>query len=254
VKDGSIGKRRAVPAPLTAPGRRASMLDVAERRLVRLGLDLHDGPVQDVAALTADVRLLLDHLDGALPPVALQSLADVAARLDGLHSELRDLAFSLESRTLVERPLGDVLAEEARSFRERSSIELSLDVHGDVDDLTASQRIAAARIIQESLSNIRDHSRARQAWVRVLAGEDVVRITIEDDGRGFDVAHARRAARRRGRLGLLGMEERVRLLQGSFSITTSPGSPTEIVVDLPRWRPTGDGSVPKPRGRDASRG
>jgi signal transduction histidine kinase len=178
VKDGSIGKRRAVPAPLTAPGRRASMLDVAERRLVRLGLDLHDGPVQDVAALTADVRLLLDHLDGALPPVALQSLADVAARLDGLHSELRDLAFSLESRTLVERPLGDVLAEEARSFRERSSIELSLDVHGDVDDLTASQRIAAARIIQESLSNIRDHSRARQAWVRVLAGEDVVRITI----------------------------------------------------------------------------
>jgi signal transduction histidine kinase len=230
------------------------MIDVAERRLVRLGLDLHDGPVQDVAALTADVGVLRDHLDDTLPPEARDSLADLASRLERLHTELRDLAFSLEARTLVERALRDVLAQEARSFGERSSIELRLDVEGDVDDLTASQRIAAARIIQEALSNIRDHSGAQHARVRLHAGEDVVRIAIEDDGRGFDPARARREARRRGRLGLLGMEERVRLLHGTFAISTSPGTPTKIEVELPRWRPAHDGKARKARPPDTPRG
>src|SRR5262245_32830275 len=160
------------------------VLDLAERRLVRLGFDLHDGPVQDVAALLADIRFIRTNLGGSAPPAAAASLRDVEHRLDELHEELRDLAHSLEARALVERPLVDVLQREAASFRSRSDIRLDLSVTGDVRDLSASQRIAIARIVQEAITNVRDHSGASRVWVGVHSDDLSTLIEVRDDGCG----------------------------------------------------------------------
>jgi signal transduction histidine kinase len=212
------------------------VLDLAERRLVRLGCDLHDGPVQDVAALLADIRFIRTNLGGSAPPAAAASLADVENRLGELHEELRDLAHSLEARALVERPVVDVLQREAASFRSRSDIRLDLSVSGDVGDLTASQRIAIARIVQEAITNVRDHSRASRVWVRVSTDDLSTLIQVRDDGCGFDPDHVADEPRRGGR-GLRGISERARLLDGSFELETRPGGPTTLEVRLPRWRP-----------------
>jgi signal transduction histidine kinase len=212
------------------------VLDLAERRLVRLGLDLHDGPVQDVAALLADVRFIRGNLGDSVPPAAAASLADVETRLGDLHEELRDLAHLLEARALVERPLVDVLQREAASFRSRSDIQLDLSVTGDVRDLTASQRIAIARIVQEAITNVRDHSGASRVWIRVHADDLSTLIQVRDNGCGFDPEHVA-AETRRGGQGLRGIGERARLLDGSFELETRPGGPTALKVRLPRWRP-----------------
>jgi signal transduction histidine kinase len=222
--------------PGQARGRVANVLDVAERRLVRLGFDLHDGPLQDAAALLADVRALRDQLGECAPADALALLENVDARLVQLHDELRDLSGKLESRALVERSLREGLEREAASFRARCDIELDLAVEGDVSGLTASQRIATSRIVQEAMSNIREHSGARRAEVRVRADDDAIRVRVWDDGRGFVPGRATRDARR-GRLGLLGMSERVRLLEGTLEVASAPGGPTVIDACLPRWRP-----------------
>jgi two-component system sensor histidine kinase DegS len=213
----------------------ATVLDVAERRLVRLGLDIHDGPVQDVAALVADVDLVRERLEETAPAAAA-ALADVEDRLRVLHQELRDLAQSLESRALVERDLRETLEREATVFRGRTSIALDVTVSGDLEGLTASQRTAVARIVQEAMSNIREHSRATAARVEVEAGDEEIRVSIWDDGVGFNPGRARPTSRN-GRLGLLGMHERVRLLNGKLEIETAPGGPASITACVPRWRP-----------------
>jgi signal transduction histidine kinase len=155
--------------------------------------------------------------------------------LGALHQELRDLAQSLESRALVDRDLREVLESDAAAFRQRCGTELELEITGDLDELTASQRTATARIAQEALSNIREHSRAAHARLSVHADDREISISIWDDGVGFGPRHSR--APRQGRLGLVGMQERTRLLHGSLLVDSRPGGPTAIEARLPRWRP-----------------
>jgi two-component system sensor histidine kinase UhpB len=214
------------PAPV-------QVLDVAERRLVRLGFDIHDGPVQDVAALLADLRLVKERLLHIAPAEA--ALGDLESRLRVLHQELRDLAQSLESRALVDRDLREVLESDAAAFRRRSDTTLDLEITGDLDDLTASQRTATARIAQEALSNVREHSRATCARLRVHADDREISISVWDDGVGFGVRRSRASSE--GRLGLVGMRERARLLHGSLAVDSRPGGPTVVEARLPRWRP-----------------
>ena len=171
------------------------VLDVAERRLVRLGFDIHDGPVQDVAALLVDLRLVKERLGDIAPAAA--ALGDLETRLRVLHQELRDLAQSLESRALVDRDLREVLESDAAAFRRRCETELDLEITGDLEELTASQRTATARIAQEALSNIREHSRATRALLRVHADDHEISISVWDDGIGFG-ARGAAAPRNRG--------------------------------------------------------
>jgi len=212
-------------------------LDGAERRLARLALDIHDGPVQDVAALTADVALLRHRLEAVVPDGAAEALRDVQQRLSRVHADLRDLAHALESKTLTDPPLRDVLENLEETFRARSDIVLDLRLSGELEDLTSSQRIAVARIVQEALSNVRDHSHANRATVAVDGGGDVLTVSVSDDGRGFDPATAEEGVRRHMRLGLVGMAQRAHLLGGTFSVTTQAGGPTSIEAAIPRWRP-----------------
>jgi signal transduction histidine kinase len=224
------GRTRRSPRP-PEPG------EVAERRLARLALDIHDGPLQDVAALTADVAVLRQRLEAVVPEPAVEALRDVHARLSRVHADLRDLAEALQSRTLIDPPLREVLERLAETFGIRSDIELDVKFEGDLDDLTSSQRIAVARIVQEALSNVRDHSGATRATVSVVGGTEVLTIGVSDDGRGFDPATVEDGLRRQLHLGLVGMAQRAHLLNGTFSVTTQVGGPTSVEAAIPRWRP-----------------
>lgn len=224
--------------------RESSLSEACERRLVRIALDLHDGPLQNVAGITGDLKLLRHRLELATDGSAdsrrlLGSVGDLEARLDAINSELRDLSHSLESPAVTKRPFAEVLSGEVESFRRRSDISLALELCGDLRSLTASQRIALVRIVQESLSNIRQHSQARHVTVVVSGERDRLVAEIVDDGCGFDVAATLLDAGQRGRLGLVGVSERARLLGGSCQIDSRPGGPTRVAVELPRWRPEG---------------
>jgi signal transduction histidine kinase len=223
-------------------GRESSLSEACERRLVRIALDLHDGPLQNVAGISGDLKLLRHRLErtaagGMDHRRLLGSVGDLEARLEAIDTELRDLSHSLESPAIAKRPLAEILRGEADSFRRRCDISLALELSGDLKALTPSQRIALMRIVQESLSNIREHSCAREVRVAVSGGRDRLIAEIVDDGCGFDVAETLLDAGRRGRLGLVGVSERARLLGGTCEIHSRPGGPTRVAVELPRWRP-----------------
>jgi signal transduction histidine kinase len=213
-----------------------------ERLLVRLGFDLHDGPLQQVYALAQDVRLLREQMVGLVgsthQETVLGRFDDLEAQLAELHQDLRDLAHSLEPRSLLQQPLPEAVERELAALERRTGISTSIVFEGSFDALTASQRIALLRVLQEALSNIRHHSGSREAAV-ILRQETFkgVCMEIRDNGRGFDPAGVVPAEDGESGIGLVGMRERLRLLGGRLEIESSPGGPTTVRATLPRWLP-----------------
>ena len=211
-----------------------------ERLLVRLGYDLHDGPLQQVYALAQDVRLLRDQMvmlvgrEHREPVVG--RFADLESQLAELHQDLRDLAHSLEPRSLLEQPLPDAVGRELTTLTRRTGISTSIVRHGSFDALSASQRIALLRVLQEALSNIKQHSGSRAVAVELR--EDAVEgvcMEIRDDGHGFDPESVVPDEDGQSGIGLAGMRERLRLLGGRLEIESRAGGPTIVRARLPRW-------------------
>jgi signal transduction histidine kinase len=221
--------------------RERMLVAAAERRLMRLGFDLHDGPIQDVLALAADVKLLQQQVY----PFVLEDhreqahgrFDDLTARLVDLDRQLREVAHSLETKSVLSRPLGEILHREVDNFADRLGIEATLEIRGDPDSLSSAQRITVFRAIQEALANVREHSGASSVAVRLRARRSAIEVQITDDGTGFEVERALAKAAQRGRLGLVGIGERVRMLGGTFEVQSAPGGPTTLKFTLPRWEP-----------------
>jgi signal transduction histidine kinase len=222
--------------------RERTLAEASERRLMRLGFDLHDGPLQDLVVLGADVALAQKEIAQRIPARARRvvggRLEDLSAQISALESSLRELARSLEPTSMLERPLGEVLRREVAKFETRGTTRVTLEIGGELDDLTASQRIILYRVVQEGLSNVREHSGATEVRVTVDGRQGQIEVQVVDNGEGFHVEPTLIRAARNGRLGLLGIGERVRLLGGRFDLRSRVGGPTALSVSLPRWRPT----------------
>jgi signal transduction histidine kinase len=219
-----------------------TLVDAAERRLVRLGFDLHDGPLQDLLLLGEDLRLFNDQLGRVLGGRGQEALLrgrveDLDARLVALEAALRGISSSSHPTVLLSTPLPTALGNLTDVFTARTGIEPDLTLRGDPSTLTPSQRIALLNIVQEGLNNTREHSDAPNVSIRIAIDETGLRAELVDDGRGFDVESAVVSAARRGRMGLAGAHERARLLGGQCRIDSKPGGPTVITVLLPHWQP-----------------
>jgi signal transduction histidine kinase len=242
---GAILEREALLAANAAAER--ALVESSERKLTRLGFDLHDGPLQDVAVFAEDLRLLRAQLESHLespkghePPLA--ALADRMTELDeqvlALDRELRRISNEVRAASvLLNRPFTGALRDIARSFAARTGIEPRVVVEGDTSTMSASQQIALLNISQEALSNIREHSSATKVKIAVSANEDGVEAQVVDNGQGFDLEQTLIRSARTGHLGLVAMHERARLLGGQCRIDSRPGGPTTVSVSLERWDP-----------------
>ena len=187
--------------------------------------------------LAADLRLLRTQVGTAPAEIVRGRIDDSLGLLAEIESDVRDLAHSLESTKVLSRPLAALVQAEADQA-EADGIAVTVRVAGDVDDCTPSQRIALFRIVQESLWNIRHHSGAAVASVGVTAAPELLSVEITDAGRGFDVERTVQEGAATGRLGLAGMQERVRLLGGVLDLVSGEGGPTTVRATIPRWRPS----------------
>ena len=210
-----------------------------ERLLVRLGFDLHDGPLQQVHALAQDLHLLREQVlalaGSEYREPLLGRFADLESQLTELHQDLRDLAHSLEPRSLLQLPLPRAVARELKALSRRTGIATTVEREGSFDALTASQRIALLRVLQEALSNVRQHSGATTVHVQLVEDDDGVRMEIRDDGRGFEPDTVVVDPDGRNGIGVVGMRERLRLLGGRLELESVAGGPTVVRAVLPRW-------------------
>lgn len=211
-----------------------------ERRLARVRFDLHDGPQQDVILMAHDVRQFRDQLRPLLEgdpnqARALGRLDDLEAHLVALDGDLRRLSTSVQSPFLSPGSLVESLQRVADAFATRTGILPETDFSTELTDLSESQEIALLALVQEALSNVRKHGEASAVQISVVADPQGIRAQVTDDGRGFDPETTMARAARAGRLGIVGMHERVRMLGGQTRIESRPGGPTVVSAVLPRW-------------------
>jgi signal transduction histidine kinase len=243
--DEYLAEAAAALAPLLE---RASLFDrrvqrehdlagAGERRLMRLGFDLHDGPLQEIVALADELRSAAAQISTVVPVDYKQRVNgrfnDVTARLGALDESLREFAHSIRSTTPVARPVAEAVECELRALENATGIATNLEVDGGTCDLSDSQKIVLFRVVQEALSNVRKHSEAASVSVALRCKRTFVDVSVIDDGRGFDprgLGH--------DRLGLASISERVRLLGGAVEIETSPGLGTTVRATLPQWKPS----------------
>jgi signal transduction histidine kinase len=217
-----------------------TMMTSVERRLARLRYDLHDGPQQDVHLLAQDLSLFRQQLRPIIvsDPNAdrlLGRLDDLEAQLVALDGDLRRLSSSFQSPFLVPGSLPDVLRQITDSFAARTGVHPRTHFSGDLSNLSDSQQITLLALIREALSNVRKHSEAGSVTITIAASSAGVEARVTDDGRGFDLESTLVRAARAGRLGLVGMHERVRMLGGLTRIESRKGGPTVISATLPAW-------------------
>ena len=224
--------------------RQHAVTSALDRRLRRLAFDLHDGALQELSALAAELasarRKIVSVVEEEYRDRVQGRFDDLQARLEGLDRSLRALLDTVHHGG-GERfeALDTRIAREIASLRDESRIEAELEINGSFADLTESRRIAIFHIVREALANTREHSDATHVRVRVVEREGRVEVCVEDDGRGFDLDAAVLQASADHRFGLKGMMERVALLGGDLVVNTGPGEGTCVSFALDAWDPTG---------------
>jgi signal transduction histidine kinase len=218
------------------------MLEVQESERRHIARELHDEIGQ---ALTA-VKL---HLQSALRrggSEARQPLEECVQITDQALEQVRNLSLNLRPSQLDD--LGLVAALRWQIGRQAAASGLQTDFQADElnERLEPALETACFRFVQEAMTNVARHAQARHAWIEARRKDDRLRVSVRDDGKGFDVAGATREAIARGSLGLLGMQERVGLAGGRLNVSSRPGQGTTIVAEFPlRFAP--------PRARRARR-
>jgi signal transduction histidine kinase len=216
----------------------AALREVGDGNLARLALDLHDGALQDIASLLADVRFFRSRLEscvssGSCPERLLGCVDDLEGRIVSIDSGLRDLICDRKGDLSVEGKLAAALRHEANAFAGRTGIHVRFTQEGCHDAVEPAHSAELVRVVREALLNIERHSGADFVIIALSRDRDLIVIDVVDEGRGFDVEEAVLVAARMGRLGLVGMEERVRQLGGRLSIESAPGGPTSLSIQIP---------------------
>jgi signal transduction histidine kinase len=203
----------------------ARLLDAQEAERRSISRELHDEVGQSLGMLLVDAGRL-----GAMLPPGTPAFREHVDKIKGVAEQtlqtVRDMALLLRPSMLDDLGLVAALEWQGREVSRRSAAEVQVDAEGVSEQLPDEHKTVIYRVVQEALSNAARHSSAKN--VRVKIREDSGRIAVEvaDDGTGFD------PARTRG-LGLLGMEERVKRLGGTFAVDSKPGSGTTIRFELP---------------------
>ncbi|MBL8132152.1 MAG: GAF domain-containing sensor histidine kinase [Anaerolineae bacterium] len=193
----------------------------------RLARDIHDTLAQGLSAIalhleTAD--LLLDQ-DPQRARAAVQKALGLAR---GSLDEARRSVMDLRAAPLEQRRLADALDMLVARIAEEGHLQAHTEIIGRDRPLTPRLETGLFRIAQEALNNIVRHAHAHTFAIRYVAEPGRVTLTIEDDGDGFSPADV--AA---GHFGLVGLNERARLLGGTLEICTAPGEGTEIRIEVP---------------------
>ncbi len=204
------------------------LLTAQEAERARIARELHDDVNQQLAALA----IALSGLKRRLPEQAM-SVRDELSRLQQktvrLADGIRHLSHELHSGVLEHAGLVAALTSACAEFGRQHAIEVTFDAPDDLDTVPHNVALCLYRVAQEALRNIATHAGARRAQVALARTASSLELTIADDGQGFDLAEARR---RRG-LGLISVDERVRLVRGSVRIVTQPRRGTELQVHVP---------------------
>jgi signal transduction histidine kinase len=202
------------------------LVRMQEEERKNLSRELHDELGQMLTALRMEIGRA-ERAQALGSPAFTQTVAESKALVDRMMHMVRDLAMGLRPSMLDDLGLEPALAWQAREFSRRYNVPVDLAVDGDLERLPDPQRTCVYRVVQEALTNCAKHSAATEIQVKVVRGRTRLDVSVRDNGVGMASVTNHKG------LGLTGIKERVKDINGAASIETWPGGGTVVHITLP---------------------
>ncbi len=208
------------------------LLSVRDEERRRVARELHESVAQGLASM----KLLLGNAADLVPKTnararrVIHSAAEIAEETIG---EVRTISHLLHPPLLDEMGLNAAVRWYARGFAERSGIPTAVEMDEEFGRLPRETELAVFRIVQEALTNVHRHSGSPDAIIRISREAGIVRVEVEDHGRGMSRSSKATGGEVRLGVGTAGMRERVTQLSGFFEIRSTPGEGTTVCATLP---------------------
>ncbi len=203
----------------------------AERQ--RIARDLHDETGQSLTAIGMGLRGLSTTIQLGNSEKAVTTLRHLESLNANSLTELQRLISDLRPSHLDDLGLSAAIRWYAGNLQERTGLNLKVEVAGHEKPMSPAVKTAIFRIVQEALNNVMKHAAASNINISLAYEASDVRMRIKDDGRGFDVLAKKNQTGGRPSLGLVGMQERATLLNGTFFVASMPGQGTLVEVTVP---------------------
>ena len=206
----------------------AHLQEIREEERAAMAREIHDELGQQLTGLKMDVYWLKEEMESP-PKETVQQIEGILKLLDQTINTVRKIAAALRPPILDDLGLVEALKLYSRDFQKRFAIDIIFNT--DLADVPISPKksIGLFRIFQESLTNVARHADASRVVCSLERRGDNIVLKITDDGKGFDME---KAARKKT-LGLIGMAERMLVMEGKCDISSRPGGGTEVLVTVP---------------------
>jgi signal transduction histidine kinase len=199
---------------------------------VRLAREMHDNLSQGLGYLNLKISIAEEQLSKGQITQAQASLLELKQIAREVYTDTREAIFNLRTPAPLELRLLPTLREYLTEYRAYYGVDVRPVADNEsLPEFPADVGIQIIRIIQEALTNVRKHAEANKAWVRFERKGDWVRISVEDDGRGFDPAQV--VAEGLQYFGLQIMRERAESVGGDLELDSRPGQGTRVVIRVP---------------------
>jgi two-component system sensor histidine kinase DegS len=198
----------------------------AERQ--RLSRQMHDGPAQALSNFILQTEIAMRLLD-VDPAQAKDELGNLKTSAMGTFQRVRSFIFELRPMMLDDLGLVPTLRKYADAFKEQAGLDVSVTVTGTERRLESYLEVMIFRAVQELLGNASRHSQATLIKVQIDLGNDTIRVSVEDNGKGFSPEILKES----NNLGLKLIRERSEMLGGSFEVDSSAGSGARISFSVP---------------------
>ena len=206
------------------------ILEAIEEERARLARELHDELGQALTAVKLDLQLLNEFIPG--DEKSERHLKQSIDLIDFTINLVRRLSVSLRPPALDDMGLLPAIKNMVNGFENRTGIKTILSTNSFTERLAQQVETALYRCVQESLTNIARHSNASSAEVDISKKNGILKVTVSDDGVGFE---ADKMVVSSEHIGLTGMKERIKLLNGNFKIDSVPSEGTTINIEIP-WQ------------------
>jgi len=197
----------------------------------RIARELHDETAQSLATLLLDIEALSRSKE-QLSDEETRMVEQLRIRVNTVLEGVRSFAHELRPPVLDQVGLVPALELLVQELNEDGKIKVAITIMGNEYRLSSNAELALFRIAQEALRNVRKHSQATEAVVKIEFNLDMVRLTVTDNGLGFELPEVLSDFAGKGKLGMLGMQERVRLLGGNLSVDSRVGEGTTVSIEI----------------------
>lgn len=200
-----------------------------ERR--RIARDLHDEMAQSLAVLSIRIQGIVRN-SKALPVKTVEHLNQLQNEINIILDSVRNFIHELRPEVLDQLGLIPAIEFLSEELNNKENIDARIEIIGDQQRLSSEIEVTLFRIAQEAIRNIKKHSEATEVNIRIEFNPKTVVLCIMDNGKGFEPPKTLSRFADSGKLGLIGMMERARLLNGSFLVKTGEGKGTAITVEI----------------------